>query len=285
MKKGSHMNEDGRRRRSEGVKLLWQNPTYRKHMSDAHKGKPGNFRGRPIPPDVRRKISAALIGRTIGKYSAERCRHISEGIPRGELHPNFGKHRSAETCRKMSESQRGRVFSEDHRRKMREAHVRRWARPESHVQMSESSLRKWQNPGYRQRLVDIHKRQWREDAELRERNIRAALAANHARPNRPESAMQGILDRNFPGEWKYCGDGTTIIDGKNPDFLNVNGRKAVIEVFGDYWHSEKIRGIPTKQHVAERVAHFAKSGFDCLVIWEHEVRDEKLVVTKVKGMV
>lgn len=92
--------------------------------------------------------------------------------------------------------------------------------------------------------------------------------------------MRDILDRNFPDEWKYVGNGEVIIGGKNPDFVNVNGRKAVVEVFGDYWHSERITGKPAEQEVADRIAHFAKYGFRCTVIWEREVSDENLVLTK-----
>ena len=47
-----------------------------------------------------------------------------------------------------------------------------------------------------------------------------------------------------------------------PDFLSTNGQRKVIEVFGDYWHKgEDPQG---------RIDAFAKLGFKCLVIWEHE---------------
>jgi hypothetical protein len=31
------------------------------------------------------------------------------------------------------------------------------------------------------------------------------------------------------------------IDGSNPDFINENDKK-IIELFGDFWHSERIIG-------------------------------------------
>ena len=68
------------------------------------------------------------------------------------------------------------------------------------------------------------------------------------------------------------------IGGKNPDFLNVNGKKLVIEMFGgyNYYHWE--------EEVEERIAHYRNYGFGCLVLWEDEVRED-LVVRKVKEFV
>jgi len=97
--------------------------------------------------------------------------------------------------------------------------------------------------------------------------------------------MQSILDTHFPGEWKYTGNGEVIIGGKNPDFTNVNGQKSVIEVFGDWWHGEKRTGIPNDQAVSSRVAHFAKWGYDCTVVWENELKDEKAVLAKLQARI
>jgi len=61
-------------------------------------------------------------------------------------------------------------------------------------------------------------------------------------PTSPELCLGGLLDKHFPGEWRYTGNGDTLIGGKSPDFLNVNGQKAVIELFGDYCIRKKLRG-------------------------------------------
>jgi len=62
------------------------------------------------------------------------------------------------------------------------------------------------------------------------------------------------------------------VDGKNPDFVNVNGKNKLIELFGDYWHRND---IPQK-----KINHFKKYGFDTLVIWEHELSEYGAVVHK-----
>lgn len=60
----------------------------------------------------------------------------------------------------------------------------------------------------------------------------------------------------------YNGNGkqNIIIGGKIPDYVRMDGKKQVIEVFGTYWHNE--------EEEEERIEHYRKYGYDCLVIWE-----------------
>lgn len=63
----------------------------------------------------RRNISKAGKGKHSGPFSEEHKRRIKETHPdfSGENNPNWGKKRSAETRRKMSEAQKGRKLSEE----------------------------------------------------------------------------------------------------------------------------------------------------------------------------
>lgn len=83
-----------------------------------------------------------------------------------------------------------------------------------------------------------------------------------------------IKTYNLP--YKYVGDGSTIIGGKVPDFINNNGEKKLIEIFGDYWHDPK--DIEIRRH------HFAKYGFRTLIIWEHEIKSlsEEEIISKIE---
>jgi hypothetical protein len=56
----------------------------------------------------------------------------------------------------------------------------------------------------------------------------------------------------------------------NPDFINVNGRKAVIELFGRNWH--------TLDEKRTRQEAFAQYGFECLILWDWELyRPDRLM--------
>lgn len=92
-------------------------------------------------------------------------------------------------------------------------------------------------------------------------------------PSRPEIMLESWLTEYFPNEWRY-NDGWFILAGKVPDFVNVNGKKQVIELYGDYWHKgENPQG---------RIDLFNKYGFNCLVIWEHSLADKETVMNEIK---
>lgn len=98
-------------------------------------------------------------------------------------------------------------------------------------------------------------------------------------PNRPEKQLQHLLDKAFPDEWRFTGDGSLIIGGLNPDFTNCQGKKFLIELFGTHWHNRY--GLAWHQTELGRVMAFNALGFQCLVIWEHELDDEDSLRKKV----
>lgn len=93
-------------------------------------------------------------------------------------------------------------------------------------------------------------------------------------PNKKEVIIQGLLDELHRNEWKFVGDGALIIEGKNPDFVNVNGKKLLIEFFGNHWHP--------KGDEADRINTFAKYGYRTLVIWQTELKDMDKLKEKIK---
>lgn len=101
------------------------------------------------------------------------------------------------------------------------------------------------------------------------------MQARQLKPNKTELALDALLEELLPGEYKYVGDGEFILGGKCPDWLNINGQKKLIELFGDYWHQgEDPQG---------KIDHYKQYGFDCLVIWESELKDDQSkVLQKVK---
>ena len=84
---------------------------------------------------------------------------------------------------------------------------------------------------------------------------------------KPELKMKELL-RPYP-DWKYTANGKyfikTDIKYRVPDFVNKNSKK-VIEVYGDYWH----RG----EDPQDKIEEYKRAGWDCVVVWEHEVMDD-----------
>ena len=92
------------------------------------------------------------------------------------------------------------------------------------------------------------------------------LKALSLKPNYSEINLMSLLDKMFPKEWKYVGNFKVWLGNKNPDFINVNGKKKLIELFGEKWHKPEDEQIRKK--------HFKKYGFNTLVIWAKELKDE-----------
>lgn len=89
---------------------------------------------------------------------------------KGEKHPFYGKHRSKETCKKISESQKGKHPSEETRRKLSEAHKGHlaWNKGKTEVyseetlrKMSENAIRHWKgkhlSDGHRKKMSDAQR--------------------------------------------------------------------------------------------------------------------------------
>lgn len=114
--------------------------------------------------------------------------------------------------------------------------------------------------------------QWR-DPIKRERIIRSLLELRA--PNNQELEVLDLLNINFGNEWKFVGDGQMIIGGLCPDFININGKKLIIEYFGRRWHRPQEEKFKTKV--------YSQFGYRTLVIWSEELTDKVKLITKVDG--
>lgn len=102
-------------------------------------------------------------------------------------------------------------------------------------------------------------------------------------PTEPEKHLEAILAEDFP-QFEYNGDGRLGITIGNfiPDFVNTNGKKQLIELFGDYYHSPEVIRDRWQRSELGRIMAYNSLGYCCLVIWEHELKDKQAVVAKVK---
>jgi len=100
------------------------------------------------------------------------------------------------------------------------------------------------------------------------------LAANR-RPNKLERNLANLLDEHFP-QFKYNGNFELGISlgGLIPDFVNVNGQKEVIELFGDYYHSPEVTNNDWRRSELGKVMAYSSVGYHCLVIWEHDLNSK-----------
>ncbi len=73
---------------------------------------------------------------------------------------------------------------------------------------------------------------------------------------------------------------TRIVSEETRAKIKANGRKQIIEMFGDYWHGGKARNYEETEE--GRIKLFKKYGFETLIIWECELKDILTVENRIK---
>lgn len=171
----------------------------------------------------------------------ERCKKCFGKWESGKNHPKGmkGKHHTEESRKKMRDNK---IITDKTRKKMSIASKKRWA-----------------------------------NKEYREKNIRNLFKALQLKPNKPEKLLTKLLQKILPKEYKYVGNGKFLINTFNPDFINCNGQKKIIELYGDYWHNKK----DMKKRDKKRLRTYKKYGYKTLIIWEKELQSINRLNSKI----
>lgn len=199
-----------------------------------------------LSKEHRERISQALKGRLCPLEVRDKISEALKGIPQSE-----------EAKRKNSLANSN--PSDDTRRRMSISH------------MGE------RNPFYGKQRTKEVKDKIREKVKARWRDPKFVEMMKRKRKIRPteiEIQLQSILDKHFPNIYKYVGDFQATIGGRCPDFLNIDGRKEVIELFGSFWHKV--------DQVELVVKHYRQYGYVCIVIWQEELKEEALVIKHIR---
>lgn len=206
--------------------------------------------GKHWPANVKEKISRARRGQT---PKDETKRKLSL-IKLGENNPFYNKHHTAKTKAEIRKKILTLWQNQKYRERISQA-------------FSQARLKQWQNPQYVINQVALIK------------------ASGKMKPNKAEQQLTYILSRNIPA-FSYNGDFSLGISlgGLIPDFVNTNGKKEIIELFGKYWHSGKFIEKNWRRSELGRVMIYNSLGWRCLVIWESDLKKltEEEIVTKIK---
>jgi len=195
--------------------------------------------------DARKDFCKCIKGKTYEEiYGEERAKEIREKQrnadparnTRGKTYEEiYGEERAVEVRRKNSESHEGYVMPQEQRDKISETNSK------------------------------ITKELWK-DKIYREKHIRGFLKTILKRPTSLEQKVISICEL-YTLPFKYVGDGQVIIAGKNPDFIETNGKKLLIESYGFFWHEDN--------YEEERRKVFAPFGYKTLFLGE-DVLESKL---------
>lgn len=238
-----------RNKRSERMKQRWKEKEFREKMKR-------NVLGDRNPskhPEVRKKIRLAKLGM---KYVIKKKREKGPQIQKICL-----------VCGKKFE-----VSPSDYKRKFCSSDCMYTGRKPN----PKTSFKRGQIPWNKDKHYTLekskisHKRLWQ-----KEDYVRKQMTARQVKPNKRENFLDNIIQAIVPNIFSYTGDGKVIIGGKCPDWVDNDGAKKIIELFGNYWHRE--------EEIQERTEHFAKYGYQTLVIWERELENPDRVIEKIRG--
>jgi hypothetical protein len=91
-----------------------------------------------------------------------------------------------------------------------------------------------------------------------------------------ELRFQNIIDENkLP--YRFVGNGDFIIDGLNPDFININGEKIAIEVYARFY--KELKGRSVEKYKADRISRLSPFGWKIYFFDEKQVKSEFVLKT------
>ena len=299
--KGKKRSEETRAKISKARRGMKFSTESRSKMSLAKKGKcfgeNNTFYGKHHTEKTKEKISEAKIGQLL---SVEHKQHISEGVYKAHAeNPSIAV--------RISKSHTGvpkGPFSDKHCESIAKSAKQRWdnlvveKRKDAYLEKSLFGLKAQygrsqinrevlgrkisvvktgvpNSPSHCESMSRAMKRQWADPVFAKK------MADTRGwKPTTPEIFLAAILDEYFPDVWEYTGSGKGLVavGHKYPDFVRKDGKKEIIEVFGNYWHNPKY--FPNKLSEDDLVAYYGKFGFGCVVFWEDEVYYEEKVLRK-----
>jgi hypothetical protein len=104
-------------------------------------------------------------------------------------------------------------------------------------------------------------------------HIQKFLSKMCARPNCNELRGLQYLESIYPGKFKYCGDGSVLINGKSPDAISEELHTVVL-FHGTYFHLKGEEVNDFNKYLTEQVDQlpFREAGWNVIVLWEDELR-------------
>lgn len=257
---------------------------WRRNISNAKRGK----KIKPFTEEHRRELSKAMKGRNKGRtpwhkgrtnvYSKEALRKMSEA-KKGKKNPMWGEHGHRIKLVILKCTNCDKPFKLlPSRAKKRVGYCSRLCANIAKWKNGRLAMRGKNNPMYGKSRPDFASRYGKKEEFERKKFRNMGL-----KPTRPERHLTKLIeDNNLP--FKYVGDGSLLVGTCNPDFISTDETKKVIEMFGEKFHdpSNAIWEVPYNRTERGRVVLFANHGFDCLVIWEPELKDERAVVNKIE---
>lgn len=243
-------------------------------------------------PEVRQKIGlAAKLNQSSPEYKQEQSKRMKLILANPEVRKRISegtkKGWTLQARAKMSCDRTGHLVSQETREKIRQALLNVWSNPENRERIlsnttsletnekrRQSMLGKKCTLEHRRKVSEASKRQW-QDPKIKDKMIKGWLKGIQAKPNKAERKLNEIIQSIQKKEYALNVRGNImILGGKVPDFVNINGKKRLIELYGNYFHKD--------ENPNDRIKYFRKFGYNTLIIWESELANKEKLAIKVR---
>jgi len=250
------------------------------------------------------------------KYQSKGLKNFYESLKKDEKYEEYMEEKN----RKSSKSMMGRKFTDEHKKAISEAHFSKKHSGKKIYKQIKKNLKKQYDSGKIQiwnqgltkeideRLKNSiasqpHSDEWNKKVgialktskkrkeyyksdKFKEGCIKGAIQGRKNSQITPNGLEKKIIDliKKYNLPYKYVGDGQFWVASRNPDFLNINGKKQVVNANGIYWHFKRHLtqnpALTRKDIETKESEHYQKYGFDCIILWEDELEDENIILDK-----
>jgi len=149
-----------------------------------------------------------------------------------------------------------------------------WADPDIREMMLEKIIESNKNPEQRrkksERMIVNNPMKNRRNVEKMIHSLRKSQKLS---PNKEEQKIIEFMKKNALA-FLFVGDGSWIIDGKIPDFINKS-RRIVVEYNNRFWHCNDNPWYNVKDDSEERRKFFEERGYKFYIIWSDEFEKDK----------
>jgi len=271
-KKGHKPSEETRKKQSESAKRRFADPTEKEKQSARLSGRKN--------PEHSIKMKKCCSGQEYKKQLSDNTKKLWKNL-------EYRKNQLIKMKKRWEDPEYRKRQSEAHYQGGPKIIPKKYAtEKERRVAFSKHMKELWATEEFRKKMVRTD--EWKEKISK----------ANKGRKREPYSKelIQKMLRRNIPTSlevaflnivkkhnlpYKYVGDGSVIIGRKNPDFININGKKIAVEVYARYYKNRDQRFKDIDDWKEKRREAFGEYGWDLVFFDETQVKED--VVLKSLG--
>ncbi len=219
-------------------------------------------KGRIFTPEWREKLSIAAKKRTGRVFSAEHRKHLGEAR-QGTKSPRVAGENNPACRPEVREKIRARHWAHDEERSSA-------VTAKMSAGMIGKNLGNVHTEEAKEKIRQASKSMWN-NRTTEERNavLSKILSKVCQRPNRLEQAVAEEI--KSMGNFRYVGNGSVMINGKSPDFID-DASKTVVLANGIYWHllrHGKENTLDERTRIEQLEAQpFIDAGYKVIVFWE-----------------